>query len=166
MRVPLLTILAVVVAVSAASPARAQVFNMTGHWQGKFSCKGVDQTGKFTETDDPSTLDITQTGNLIAVSLDSGDFHYNGALIPDVKKPDVQGEVVLIGCNTNTTFVAGDHSSEIIRAKVKTKGEKASFSGTSLFEVNDAQFGESIETCKLSYKRTSTANPAVAACGP
>jgi hypothetical protein len=53
-----------------------------------------------------------------------------------------------------------------MRAKVKTKGEKASFSGTSLFEINDAQFGESIETCKLSYKRTSTMGPAVAACGP
>jgi hypothetical protein len=77
---------------------------------------------------------------------------------------------VIIGCNTNTTFVAGDHSSEIMRAKIKTKAnsEKASFSGTSIFEINDAQFGESVETCKLSYKRVSNTPPAppIAGCGP
>lgn len=172
MRVLPLTIIAVAVAaaVSAAAPAAAQVFNMTGHWVGKFACKGVDNTGKFSETDNPSTLDITQTGSLIAVSLDSNDFTYNGSLIPDLKKPDLQGEVVLIGCNTNLTFVAGDHSSEIMRAKVKTKAtsEKASFSGLSLFEINDSTFGESIETCKLSYKRVDATPPAPAIppCGP
>jgi len=125
MRVPVLTIVAVAMAaaVSTAAPAGAQVFNMTGHWVGKFACKGVDNTGKFSETDNPSTLDITQTGSLIAVSLDSNDFTYNGSLIPDLKKPDLQGEAVLIGCNTNLTFVAGDHSSEIMRAKVKTKAK-------------------------------------------
>jgi hypothetical protein len=171
MRIPLLTIIAFVGLTAVASAgAAAQVFDMTGHWVGKFTCKGVDNTGKFSEKDDPSTLDITQTGSLIAVSLDSGNFTYNGSLIPDIKKPDVQGEAVIIGCNTNTTFVAGDHSSEIMRAKVKTKAnsEKASFSATSIFEINDAQFGESVETCKLSYKRVSSTPPAppIAGCGP
>ena len=170
-RVPLITFLVVAVLETAASAgAAAQVFDMTGHWVGKFTCKGVDETGKFSEKDDPSTLDITQTGSLIAVSLDSGDFTYNGSLIPDVKKPGVQGAAVLIGCNTNTTFVAGDHSSEIMNAKVKTKAnsDKASFSALSIFEINDAQFGESVETCKLSYKRVSSSPPAppIAGCGP
>ncbi|HEY2388822.1 MAG TPA: hypothetical protein VGK30_17840 [Candidatus Binatia bacterium] len=155
---------------TASSGAGPVAFDMTGHWVGKFTCKGVDETGKFKDDDNPSTLDITQTGSLIAVSLDSGDFSYNGSLIPDIKKPDVQGEVVLIGCNTNTTFVAGDHSSEIMRAKVKTKANsvKASFSGISLFEINDAQFGESIETCKLSYKRVDAMPPvpAITGCAP
>ena len=161
-----LTLVALVAGLLTAAPAPAQVFNMTGHWVGKFSCKGVDETGKFSETDDPSTLDITQTGNLIAVSLDQGDFRYNGSIIPDTKKPDVQGEVVLVGCLTNTTFVAGDGSSEIMRAKVKTKANtvKASFSGTSIFEIKDNQFGESVESCKLSYKRTDTTDPVVLAC--
>lgn len=170
MRIPLLTIVAVAAALSTAAPARGQVFDVTGHWIGKFTCKGVDETGKFSETDSPSTLDITQTGNLFAVRLDQGDFSYNGVIIPDVKKPALQGEVVLIGCNTNLAFVQGDHSSELMRAKVKTKAnsEKASFSGTSIFEINDAQFGESVETCKLSYKRISATPPAPAipACGP
>jgi len=138
-RVPLITFLVVAVLETAASAgAAAQVFDMTG--------------------------------SLIAVSLDSGDFTYNGSLIPDVKKPGVQGAAVLIGCNTNTTFVAGDHSSEIMNAKVKTKAnsDKASFSALSIFEINDAQFGESVETCKLSYKRVSSSPPAppIAGCGP
>jgi hypothetical protein len=170
-RVPLLTMIGLLALTAPVSSGGvAATFDMTGHWEGQFKCKGVDNTGKFNDDGKPSTLDITQSGTLIAVSLDSGNFLYNGALIPDIKKPNVQGEAVIIGCDTNTTFVAGDHSSEIMRAKVKTKAnsEKASFSAISIFEINDVSFGESVETCKLSYKRTSATPPAppITGCGP
>jgi len=171
MRIPLLTIIAFVTLTSLASAGgAAQGLDLTGHWDGKINCKGFDEIGKFSDNEKGNTLDVSPgAGHLFTANIDGGT--YNGTIIPDAKKPDVQGEVVLIKCTTNSEFAADDTASEIIRAKVKTKvnSDKGSFSGLSIFEINDPMTGgQTIETCKLSFKRTNSSPPApaIAACGP
>jgi len=149
-----------------AHPASA--FNLTGHWIGKYSCKGFDGA-KFTSGNKTSTLDVTQTGATIAAMIDAnvsppdGSFHYNGIAIPDDKNAD-KGEAILLGCHlantpapTNTTF-----DGELSRLSVKTKTGtfKATITASSIFEDATPE----VSQCKYSYKRIDTNDPGIAAC--
>lgn len=147
-----LTTFAVFVAASMAPGAHA--FDLTGHWTGKFSCKGFDGT-KFSLGDKSATLAITQTGNSIAAF--AGGFLYTGTEVADAAKPE-QGEAVLFTCATSSTLRQG----EIARATVKTKVGtfKATLKATSVFANN----GPGAGTCKYTYKRIDTIDPAVGGC--
>ena len=154
-----------------STPAAA--FNLTGHWEGKYSCKGFAApftedgklVNKFTTVHKTSTLDITQNGNAFGAVLDlnlpAGPYRYNGFSMPSVKTDDV-GEVFLVGCGTSPTPPDGDTGAEILRAAVKTKDGvvKASFKGFSIFVDN---FPEA-ETCKYSYTRVDTNDPGIDTC--
>ena len=146
------TTLTILVAVSMTPAAYA--FDLTGHWAGKFSCKGFDGT-KITLGSKAATLAITQTGNTIAAL--AGGFLYTGTQVPDPAKPE-QGEAVLFTCATSGTTGIG----EIGRATVKTKlgTFKATLKATSVFATNAPRVG----TCKYTYKRIDTIDPGVGAC--
>ena len=174
MRIRMMLLLTVTFFATAASAAHA--FDLTGHWEGKWSCKGVDPfEGKFTVSSQikPSTLDITQVGGTFAAVVDAsvsaangGDFPFNVFAIPDVKKPDEKGEVVLLACpNGNTVPPQDGGSAEIIRAQVKTKANtfKASFKGASVF-TDTFNGAPEVGTCKYSYKRIDTTDPGVSNC--
>ena len=156
---------AAALALTTAAPA-AHAFDLTGHWIGKWSCKGFDGT-KFTSKEPDSTLDVTQTGNDILASIDGQIFLYNGTAIPDLAKPE-KGEAVLLQCGTSNAVTLQE--SEIVRATVKTKDTtfKASFKATSIFTdlfVNDNQEQvPEVGTCKYSYKRIDTIDPQVPGC--
>ena len=143
--------------------APAHAYDLTGHWVGKWSCKGFDAT-KFTSGNKNSTMDDTQTQATFAIAIDaaSDDFTYNAVAIPDQKTPDQKGEAALLGCHLGTTLPAAPFDGELVRAQVSTKpgAVKASFKGTSIFADGFPEVG----TCKYSYKRLDTTNPNVAAC--
>ncbi len=136
----------------------AHAFDLTGHWVGKWSCKGFDGS-KFSSGNKNSTLAITQNGNALGANLDNGNFFYNGVPVTDTAKPE-KGEVVLLNCTNANVLVADD--SEMIRAAAKTKVGtfKATLKGTSIFADNFPEVG----TCKYSYKRVDTTDPAVGGC--
>ncbi len=163
MRIPALLIRAVAATLLlgvAVAPAHA--FDLTGHWTGKWSCKGFDGT-KFTSGNKVSTMDVTQVVGTFAVAIDvaTDNFTYNAVAIPDMIKPNEKGEVVLVGCHTGTTLPAAPFDAELVRASVKTKLDgKGTFTGTSFFADSAPEVG----TCKYSYKRVSTIDPVVAAC--
>jgi len=149
----------VALALLTVAPA-LHAFDATGTWHGKWSCTQFDGT-KTTDGNKTSTMLITQTGDTLAINLDTGEFLYNGRALADVKKPTTQGEVVLVACdNDNIPCVGG--LSEIIRAKVKTRENsfKATLRGVSTFEDNVPEVG----TCKYSFKRDDQSDPHVAAC--
>ena len=153
----------------AVTPAPA--FDLTGHWAGKWSCKGFAApftrdgklVNKFTSGRSESTLVITQSGGTFGAVIDPGNgtYRYNGFSMNDVKDAN-KGEVVLVGCSTGNTLPPPDTGAEILRAAVKTKGDtfKASFKGVSLFADDLPE----VETCKYTYKRIDTADPGVALC--
>jgi len=158
---------AAALAVLLVSPAHG--FDLTGHWVGKWSCKGFDG-GKFTssqpnkEDKNASTLAITQVqGGTFAASIDNGSFTYNAVAIPDSSKPE-KGEVTLLGCHLANTLPPPSFDGELVRASVQTKAGtfKASFKATSIFVDDFPEDG----TCKYSYKRIDTIDPGLSACPP
>ncbi len=162
---------AVVVACSlvlGVSAADAQLFNLTGHWTGTWSCKGVANDGKFTIANKTSTLDITQAGQTFAATVDAadpiGNFSFNLFAVPDIKKPDQKGEVIALGCALANTVPPTDVA-EFARAQVQTKPNsfKASFKASSIF--TDIFNGDpEVGSCKYSYKRIDTNDPGVSNC--
>jgi hypothetical protein len=171
MRVPITEVVSAVVLFSFATVVPAQAFDLTGHWTGKWSCKGFaapfDRDGKlvnkFTSSNGASTLAISQSGGTFGavIDLNDGTFRYNGFAMASVKTDDV-GEAVLLGCSTGNTLPSAATGAEIMRAAVKTKGGtfKASFKAVSIFADD---FPE-VETCKYSYTRIDTIDPGVATC--
>jgi hypothetical protein len=143
-----------------AAPLHA--FDLTGTWTGKIACKDFDGRRfgeKFTEL----ILHVTQTGDLLAVNLDDFDF-YNGRAIPDAGDAD-RGEVVLSHCGTDDLPAQGTIG-EIVRARVSSQpGSGAGrLKALSIFEGLTVQPAPQTGTCKWSFKRTSTADPAAQPC--
>jgi len=152
--------------VFTVSPARA--YDLTGHWVGKWVCKGNDggvfRGGNFTSGNANSTMVVTQVQGTFALAVDPGPngFTYNGVAVPNGAKPDQKGEAVLLGCHLGTTLPVAPFDGEMVLAKVTTKlnAIKASFKGTSYFVDDTPEFG----TCKYSYKRIDTVDPNLTAC--
>jgi len=146
-----------------ATAETARAYDLSGTWEGKWSCSGFDG-GRFKIVQKLSPLLISQTGDTLAGDFDGG-WVYNGRVIADPNKLE-KGELILMYCATDNRPGVGDEA-EIIRAKVKTKlgADKASFSGLSIYEGTFEGFFE-VGTCKYSYKRISAAtpNPAIAPC--
>jgi hypothetical protein len=145
---------------STALAPRVHAVDLTGTWTGKWKCQGFDG-GKFTSTNNASTLLITQIGNVVSANMDGGEFLYNGGAIPETANPDTKGEVAFVQCGTDNLPFAGEEA-EILRAKVKADPDNGSgkLKGISVLE---SAFPD-VLTCKYSYKRTATADPAVPAC--
>lgn len=161
MRKTIVGLLAATVALGGAVVPAAYAYDLTGSWVGKWSCKGFDGA-KFADGNAASTMVVTQTGNTLAVVIDSGEFRYNGAAIPDGAKPE-KGEGVLHQCGT-TNVPLQVAESELLRVSVKTKpgAVKATVKGISIFDNADGS--PAVGTCKYTYKRIDVANPNVTGC--
>lgn len=154
----------------AVTTVPAHSFDLTGHWIGKWSCKGFSapyvRDGKlvngFAPANPASTLAITQNDGAFGAVIDLNEgesYRYNGFAMESVKGAG-SGEVFLLRCGTGQTPVPS--GGEIVRAAVKTKGGvvKASFKGVSLVADDYPE----ITSCKYSYTRIDTVDPAVESC--
>ena len=150
--------LTIVFASLAATSARA--IDLTGTWNGSYSCAGFDGEATKDKVKD-SVLLVVQTGATLSAIIDNGNGGtYRGATIDATAKPTEQGEAVLNGCATDALPLA-DAASELVRLKIKVNPEKGTgtLSGVSYFE----QPGN-VLTCKLKYKRVSTTPGKFAGC--
>lgn len=150
-------------AAALALASGASAFDLTGTWAGRWSCQGYDGS-KFRSSSKDSVLRVTQTGSSLAVDLDDGLYRYNGGAIFDDKSPTTKGEIALVQCGTDNVPFDGPEG-EIVRAKVKADAAKGtgSLKGVSLVEFSDIEITD-VLTCKYSYKRISTEDPAVPPC--
>ena len=139
-------------------PGRGSAFDLTGEWSGKLICKGILGSAKASLTRVPSTLLIDQSAGL-QLSVD-GVF-YKGEEFPDATHP-TRGQLSVIRCGTNTE--GADFGGELGRLKVITNPQKrtGSLGGTSF--RTDVLIASSVYTCKWTYKRVSTAPPALQGC--
>ena len=82
MRTRTLMLLAAITLALGAAAVPAHAYDITGHWVGKWSCKGFDG-GKFTAGNKTSTMDVTQVQGTFAVAIDAAfdNFTYNGSAI-------------------------------------------------------------------------------------
>jgi hypothetical protein len=150
--------LAAVAALAFTTSAHA--VDLTGTWNGSYSCTNFDGTATKTKTKD-SVLLIVQTGPTLSAIIDAGaGGTYRGATIDATAKPTEQGEAVFNFCTTDALPLA-DSASELVRLKAKVDPEKGTgtLSGVSYFEQPT-----NLLTCKLKYKRVSTAPPKFAGC--
>jgi len=141
-----------------AGPAAA--LDLTGTWEGKFTCSQFDGApARFSEPDE--TLRITQAGNDVNVDW-VGIATWTGVVIADVKTPDAKGEVALLDC-ASTADLFGNYS-EIVRlaAKVNREKGKGSLKGLTIYSPPGLVAG----SCKASFKLVDPAapDPAVGGC--
>jgi hypothetical protein len=156
------------VAALLALPLSAAAVNLTGTWEGKMRCKGLDLDGtkaKFT-IGPPAllTIQVTQTGNALAMHLvfsDATDV-YSGLVAEDGKNTD-KGRLFLAHCTTND--VQGDENDmgnwdETADLSVSSNDKgKGKMKGLSTY-LDDIGEG----SCKWSLKRVDTADPNVTGC--
>ena len=148
-----------------AFPLSAQAFDLTGTWEGKYTCKGSD--GSNFAYSVPTTIEITHVGTEIRLQFpfEGGADVYAGLSIDDDKKPLEKGVAYLIHCGMTDVPGSGENDFDetaFVRATTKSNGG-GTLKGSTVFFVSAPPPPE-ISSCKWSYKRTSTADPGVPAC--
>jgi len=149
----------IVAATFAAVPAGA--IDLTGTWEGSFSCSEVDSGVKFKFTLKGEVLFITQVGSALNVQ-NLGFADIAGVAIDDASKPNEKGAVAMIDCDTATDPTTGYGELANLRAKVNRAKGKGSLKGTSVYTSS----GDTVGQCKWNFKLTDTADPGVAATCP
>jgi hypothetical protein len=144
MRAPTRPLLVSVLVLLAAAPASAG--NLTGVWEGKYSCKAQDARGKL-KLSGLSTLEITQpdTAGSPALQARIDGVPFAGFVLET--GASLGGVGALVGCDP------GDIRS--LRWKVKPDDVKAKISWRGVFVSNDAM----ISSCRGSWSRVSLAEP-------
>ena len=136
----------------AAMPAAA--FDLTGHWEGSWSCSEFDEGVKTKQSNKESTAAISSLGNgTFRAVIDEG-YDYRGIEITNAEKPD-KGEIAIALCGTNDDLKNFPFV-ELGRFKVSTSETgSGSLSGTTIWSDNASH----VATCKYKYKRIDTTNP-------
>ena len=147
-----------------AFPLSAQAIDLTGTWEGKYTCKGSD--GSNFSYSVPGILEITHTGTEIRAQFpfDTGEDVYAGVSIDDDKKPLEKGVAYFIHCGMTDVPGSGQNfydETAFARATTKSNGG-GTLKATTTFFVSDPP--PEMSSCKWSYKRTSTADPGVPVC--
>ena len=108
--------------------ASAGAVDLTGTWNGKYSCQDFDgDYDKFKSNE--SVLRIVQTGTTLVASIDGGAASYDGAVIDSTAKPAQEGEAVMNLCLT------GGAGGELFKIKAKVDPEKGTGTITGVSEV-------------------------------
>jgi hypothetical protein len=138
---------------AAGLPAAA--FDLTGHWEGSWSCSAFDAGFKTKEFNKESTLAITSIGDGTFRAILDNDLDYRGIEIPDAAKPE-KGEIGFVSCGANDNLVLFPFV-EFGRFKISTSEERGtgSLSGTTTWS-RDATH---IATCKYKFKRVDVTDP-------
>jgi sucrose-6-phosphate hydrolase SacC (GH32 family) len=137
---------------SASLASSAGAVDLTGTWEGSYTCQGFDGAS-FKAGNKTSTLLIFQNGTTFVANLDQGKDVYTGAVINDSSKPEALGEMVMNQCGTDPVPLAGAEG-EIVRMKVKVDAAKGtgSLKGISILETPLPD----VVTCKFKFKRINT----------
>ena len=155
---PIRSRLAILLAFAAAPlvlAAAAGAANLTGTWEGSYSCQGFDGEN-YKTGDKESVLLITQEGQVVSANIDTDLFIYNGLVIDDDLDPAGKGNLVMNQCGTDAIPAEGPEG-EIVRMSIKVNADKGTgaLKGVSIVEFLDKN-GPGVVTCKLKYKRVST----------
>ena len=134
-------------------------FDMTGTWEGGWTCR-VQHNGTFTSFSVKAvTMQVTQQDSTVYLDFFNGKYHYSGWAEADSENAN-RGAVTVVECRTSPTSTAFN---EVISARVKTSGG-GEFSGTSTYSLIDPLVTDIGGICKLTFKRTSAADPGVGPC--
>jgi hypothetical protein len=166
--VPIRSRLAILLTFAAAPlglASAASAIDLTGTWQGSYTCQGFDGVN-FKAGNKASVLLINQTDTHFSADLDGGDYIYNGVAIDDDADPQGKGNLVMNQCGTDP-FPTEGAEGEIVRMAAKVNPDKGtgSLKGVSIVEFLD-EARPTVVTCKFKYKRVSTAPVKFNGCAP
>lgn len=152
-----LAITTTITALALLGASRANAFDLTGNWVGKWSCSHFDGGVKQKRVNTESTLAVTSLGNDTFGARIDGSIAYRGIEIPDAKKPDDKGEVAIVHCGSDDdpAAVTANNFFEAGRWKVAVKNAKGTLSGITIYSFSASH----IATCKYKYKRVDTTDP-------
>ena len=152
--------LAIVACLAPWTPAYG--FDLTGTWIGRESCRVYDGivAKSFVEFGPSNPVRITQTGNSLAVVLDSATdgVAYHGEAIQHVAKPR-NGRAIMTECRSDTAL--SDYS-EVVHLEGAAGSDGGRLRGESILRT---LFGE-VGVCKWYLTRTSTNDPSVTSSCP
>jgi len=144
---------AAILAFSLAAGLPAAAFDLTGHWEGSYSCSEFDRGIKYKFSNKESTLTVTSLGNGTLRTIVDGFIDFRGIEIPDATESE-KGEIGLVYCGSDDDLATGAQT-EFGRFKVSTSGSRGSISGSTVWSYNY----EHIATCKYRYTRVDTIDP-------
>jgi hypothetical protein len=143
----LVTPLAVLIlaAVGLGAPPRTAALDLTGTWNGRVVCKGLDAAGEKDRLVLDGVLQIQQTGNTFNLAA-NGEF-FAGEVLASASDPD-RGVTTFIDCGTTAALPS---SSQMVLAKVSVDpGTGAgTLTGHGPYVVDGAQYA-----CTWAYRRT------------
>jgi len=147
-----------------AGALQAHAFDMTGTWEGKWTCRVQINGTPTTIANDDSVMQITQVGPIVHVDLDNGAYLYNGWAGADNDNPK-RGASTFVGCGTSPRV---RFDNEVISARVKapTGSNNGEFSGTSAYNSTDVGDIELGGICRYTFTRTSATDPGIGPCPP
>jgi hypothetical protein len=136
--------------------------NLTGVWEGSFSCKTETAEGKGSFKERESTLLINQLGALgpLVVEIDPGSVPYSGTLVPSAGDPN-EGAGAWIACGTSDATTDGLFNEiETFHYKVDPADGSGTIKKSGAYVTNGVEVG----VCKGSWKRVTTKSPKIVAC--
>ena len=147
-----------------ATPLSAQAIDLTGTWEGKYTCKGSD--GSNFSYSVPGPLEISQNGAEIRAQFpfDKGADVYAGVSIDDDRKPLDKGVAYFVHCGMSDVPGSGVNDFDetaFARATTKSNGG-GKLKATTTFFIGSPP--PEVSSCKWSYKRVDTVDPLVPAC--
>lgn len=153
-------IFCLLVALLLAPAASTSAFDLTGTWEGKWSCKGLDLGIKSKLQNGGSVVEIVQTGDSLAIRFDDAD-DYGGITVEDVSNAD-KGAAAIVACSTSSDLTFGTDFDDMQHWRIKTNpaSGKGRIKGVGVWSPP----GNSVSTCKYSYKRVSTTPPVAVGC--
>ena len=143
---------------------QAHAFDLTGTWEGKWTCRAQINGAPSTIANDDSVMKITQLGPDGYVDLDNGTYHYSGWAAAD-NDNDKRGATTVVDCDTNPR---SEFSNEMISAKVKAPSgaDSGEFNGTSAYNLAQPGNIELGGICRYTFERVSATDPGVLPCPP
>ena len=140
----------------------APVPNLTGTWNGKYTCKVLSDGVPIRFTVKSSVLKITHTDTALNADIDSA-FFYAGVAEARTDDPR-KGAATFVNCATTPTSNAyNDMASVIVNTKhIKTKPEHATLIGPDVFSTGGSPL--QMGSCTYSYTRVDLADPGVGPC--
>jgi hypothetical protein len=133
---------------------------LTGSWTGKWSCKSLEDGVATRLANGSASLVVTQRGQILHAELD-GASRFRGVATQGAVKP-AKGLATLTECRTDPTRVVAPFD-QVIGLRASVKGSKARLVGSGPFLSDDGNRRQ-VGTCKYSFTRTDTADPAVPDC--
>jgi hypothetical protein len=147
-----------------AGALQAHAFDMTGTWEGQWSCRVQINGTPTTIANDNSVMKVTQIGSVVHVDIDNGAYLYNGWAAADNDNAK-RGASTFVDCETSPRSRL---SNEVISARVKAPSGSSNgeFNGTSAYNSTDEVETDLGGICQYTYTRTSSTDPGIEQCPP